>query len=273
MGYETDLGDIGVIDDGNAHEYVDELQSLSGEFGSGHMERNYSTHGLGTYAPQCRVDPIPRSQWDDHIKRQDDEESSPWHHHKASNVPILDQNGHPYCWMFGTVAGVMNRYAAQGLPVPFLSATGPAAQGKNWRQRGGWAGEAIEYIGKYGIPTTATWPQNSMDRSLPNNHEQQLDAQRHGIVDFEELPSRNFEMAMSCLLSPQNPRPVTLGLMWWGHLVCGLRAVKIGRGYGIVIVNSWKKSWGDGGYKALVESKATAQEQIAICDVKPRAAD
>jgi len=158
-------------------------------------------------------------------------------------------------------------------PVPFLSATAPAAQGKNYRQQGGWAGEAIQYIEKYGLPTVDTWPQHSLDRSLAGNHEQQLDAGRHGIVSFEEIQARSFDMAVSCLLDPDNPCPVTLGLMWWGHLVCGLRAVKVdSRPYGILIVNSWKKTWGDGGFKVLVENKATAHEYVAIRSVKVRAA-
>ena len=167
----------------------------------------------------------------------------------------------------------MNRYAAQGLPVPFLSATAPAAQGKDFRQEGGWAGEAVEYIEKYGLPTIDTWPQHSLDRSLVKNHEQELDAKRHGIVEFEELPQESFDAAASCLLDPYNPSPVTLGLMWWGHLVCGLRLVKVERNtYGILIVNSWSRKWGENGFKVLVESKATAHEYVAIRNVKARAA-
>lgn len=273
MAYITDLGSVGVIDDSNYSDYVVELNDLSGSFGSGHIERDYAKHGLGTYASPTKQKVYARTQWDDLIKRQDDFNTSPYHHHIASNVEILDQNGYPYCWMFGTVAGVMNRYAAQGLPVPFLSATAPAAQGKNYRQQGGWAGEAIEYIGRFGIPTVKTWPQHSLDPSLARDHEQQLEAKMHGIVRFEEVPQQAFEVAMSVLLDPDNPAPVTLGLMWWGHLVCGLRAVKIARDeYGILIVNSWKKTWGEGGFKVLTESKATAHEYVAIREVLARAA-
>ena len=174
--------------------------------------------------------------------------------------------------MFGTVAGVMNCYATTGLEVPHLSATAPAAQGKNYKQEGGWAGEAIRYIGQYGLPTVDTWPEKSIDRRHARSHEQELDAKRHGIVEFCEIPQKGFDVAASLLLHPQRPRPVTLGLMWWGHLVCGLRLVKVGRGYGILIVNSWGRSWAEGGFKVLVESKATAHEYVGIMNVKPRSA-
>jgi len=272
MSYSTDFGNIGVIDDSNAQLYVEENKVLSGAFGSGMVKRDYALHGLGSYANVFSGEIIPRSKWDDLIKRQDDNESSPYHHHIASDVEVLDQNGYPYCWMYGTVAGVMNRYASQGLPVPFLSATAPAAQGKDYKQEGGWAAEAIPYIEKYGLPTVDTWPQHSLDRKLAKNHEQQLDAARHGIVQFEELPQSNFDAAASCLLDPYNPSPVTLGLMWWGHLVCGLRLVKVDRNtYGILIVNSWTREWGENGFKVLVESKATAHECVAIRNVKVRA--
>lgn len=274
MSYVTDLGaNPTIIDDSNADFFRAQIMDSSTPFMGGYRERDYVNFKLGHYAPTYRGKIYPRSQWDDLIKQQDDNHSSPWHTHTTQKVPVLNQSNWGYCWCFGTVAGVMNRYAAQGLtPTPHLSAMGPALQGKRGRNEGGWAGEAIRYIGEYGIPTVQTWPETAANLSLAREPAVVADAARHGLVEFEELRSQQFDAAMSCLLDPRDPCPVTLGLMWWGHLVCGLRAVKIDRNtYGIVIVNSWTARWGDNGYGVLVESKATAHEQVAIRRVTPRA--
>lgn len=270
--YLTPLGSIPIIDNSNMDAVLASSTGPGSTFSTGYSLRNYAAHPFATYAPEYSGQRIPRNQWDELLDLQDKNESSPWHVHVRNNLPILDQNGLPYCWMYGTVAGVMNRYAAQGIdPVPHLSATGPAAQGKRWREQGGWAGEAIEYIERYGIPTVDTWPEHSMQRSLVDNHQQKLDAAQHKIVSFQEIQSRDFDAAVSALIDPLNPTPVTLGLAWWGHLVCGLRAVKIAGGrYGILIVNSWTKKWGENGYAVLAQDKATAHEYVRIASVQPR---
>lgn len=273
MAYTTNLGSNPlIIDDSNAHEFAEQVRDPSTPFSGGYVNRDYARFPFGHYAPPFSGQIIPRSQWTDLIKRQDDNETSPLHVHKKNKLPILDQNGLPYCWGYGVTAAIMNRYAAFGMqPVPHLSATSCAAQIKGFRKQGGWAGEFIKGLAKYGLATVQTWPEHSMDRSLVSNNAVRLDMQRHGIVEFEELPSQNFEAAISALLNPYNPCPVTMGLGWWGHLVCGLRAVVIEPGrFGIAGANSWTAQWGDHGYFVLAESKATAQEYVAVRRIKPR---
>lgn len=260
-----------IIDDDNAYRFRQEVDDPTTPFTGGFLERDFSVYGEGFYAPRYTRSVIPRRDWPDLIKRQDEYKNSPWHFEKHYGIPVLDQNGLGYCWMYGVVAGVMNRYACQGIPVPHLSATGPAAQGKRWKNEGGWAGEAVRYIDEFGIPTVDTWPEHYFKRDILT-HEMELDAARHKIVEFEELESQNFDMAMSCLLDPEGADPVTLGLMWWGHLVCGVRGIMDGNKFGIVIKNSWKPSWGDGGFAVLMESKATAHEYLRVKRVTPRAA-
>lgn len=260
-----------IIDDSNADQFVQ--QSRDDGFSTGYEPRPYDTQPEGFFAPVFNSPIIPRSQWDDHIKRQEDEQSSPDHWRIRGGVPVLDQNGYGYCWMYGPVGAIMTAYAQTGGYVPHLSAMGPAAQGKNWRNQGGYGGEAIRYIERFGIPELSVWPEHKNDRSLPNKPEVKASAEKHKVVEFLELPRSNFNALMSVLLDPINPRPVTMALNWWGHLVYGVKAVKISAGkYGVKIVNSWKPSWGDQGTSVLTESKATAFEQIAIQRVKVRAA-
>ena len=261
--YLSDLGRMPVIDDANFHHYAEE--SADSGFGRGYVERDYRRFEQGFYAPRYSGPVFPRSQWDDLIKMHDENESSPDHWRIRGEVPVLDQNGYGYCWCYGTVGAVMVAYAQTGITAPKLSATSVAAQGKNWRNEGGWAGEAIEYIKRFGIAELNVWPEHSMNRSLPQQEAVKRSAARHNIVEFLELPRQNFDAAVSAILDPANPRPITLGLMWWGHLVYGVRVVKIDRrSYGIKIVNSWRPSWGENGCAVLAENKATAHEYVAI---------
>ena len=211
-----------------------------------------------------------RKDWPELMALQEKERTSPLHIHKDYKVPVLSQEFTGYCWMFGVVAGVMNRYAAMDGVAPLLSAAGPACQGKAFVNEGGWGEEAVGYIDQYGIPTTATWPNCSFDRDLPNRPSVRRESGLHGLVQYEMLGSYDFDGTMSALLCPYNSSPVSLGLMWWGHLVLGLQAIRYQGEWGIVFVNSWDYDWGDGGYGVLLGKKANPTEAVVIKSIKPR---
>ena len=255
-----------VIDDSNASFFERQVSDPRQPFQGGFEV----TDVLQGFAAPYSRSIIPRSEWDDHIRRQEEQCSSPDHWRLSAKVPVLDQNGYGYCWCYGTVGAIMTAYAQMGDLAPHLSAMGPAWQGKNGRNQGGWAGEAIKYIKKYGIPTLDVWPEHS-NRVDPRDEAVKRSAAMHNIVGYEELPRNNFDALVSALLDPERPVPVTMGLNWWGHLIYGVKAVRIRSGqYGVKIVNSWKPSWGQEGCSVLAESKAKAFEQIAITQVKPR---
>lgn len=95
-------------------------------------------------------------------------------------------------------------------------------------------------------------------------------ANRHKVTASLELPQNNFAALVTSLTHPKFARPVTMGLNWWGHLVCAVRAVALDGGkFGILIVNSWGDDWGQAGCGVLVESKSIAFEQIRIERVTP----
>lgn len=269
MSFASDLGSNPfIIDDYNAKDFVEQITDSDTRFAGGYETRDYRKNGLGSYAPVFDGTVIRRTAWDDHIKRQEDEQSSPDHWRIAGQVPVLDQGSWGYCWCYGLVGAFMTSVAMTGVsPVERLSAMAVAYQVKRGRNQGGWAGEAIEGVDRFGLPTDAVWPNRKPDPrgDLARSEAVKRSAARGKLAEFEELPRSSFDHLASALLDPVNPRPVTLGLNWWGHLVYATKLVKIDRNrYGVKIVNSWRESWGDQGTAILTESKGTAYEQISI---------
>lgn len=211
-----------------------------------------------------------RKDWPELMALQEKHRTSPYHIHKDYKVPVLSQKSTNYCWMFGTVAGMMNRYAMMDGVSPLLSPAGPACQGKNYRNEGGWGREAVEYIKEYGVPTQSAWPNCSFNKKLPEQPSVKKSSKKHNIVQFELCERYDFDTVMSALLDPYNSSPVTLGLLWWGHLVLGLQAIRYDGEWGIVFVNSWDYNWGEGGYGVLLGDKANPTEAVVIKSIKPR---
>ena len=215
----------------------------------------------------------PKSDWVELIELQKKNQSSPLHVHKGNGIKILSQGRYGYCWMYGTVNCVLNRYAAQGIdPVPDLNPHATAAMGKQYRNKGGYAIEATNYISQLGIPEYDVWPAYSNDRSLASDPKVIASASKHKLVTFEEAPRNSFETVMSALLCPVDPSPVTLAFGWWKHLVAGLRAVYRGSGrsieYGLEFVNSWGKKWGQAGFGTVWNGKAVPFESVVVRSVK-----
>ncbi len=211
-----------------------------------------------------------RKDWPELMALQEKHRTSPLHVHQDYKVPVLSQERTNYCWMFGTVAGVMNRYAAMDGVAPLLSPAGPACQGKAYVNEGGWGEEAVGYIDQFGIPTQDVWPNCSFNEKLPSRPSVKISSSLHNVVQYEIMGNYDFDGVMSALLCPYNSSPVTLGLSWWGHLVLGLQAVRYSGEWGIVFVNSWDYDWGDGGYGVLLGEKANPTEAVVIKSIKPR---
>lgn len=259
-----------VIDDSNASYFERAVKDPSDLSSIGGFEAGQVETGLFRSFSRSI---IPRSDWDDLIREQDEKRTSPDHWRLWGNVPVMNQGTFGYCWMYGPGGAVNTAYAQQGMKGLRLNPFMTAWLIKNGRNVGGWAGEAFQGIDKWGIPEESVWPPDVKNGSLLRNHEVELSAKMHIHAEKEELPRENFDALVSCLLDPERPRPVTLGLQWWGHLIYATKAVKIdSRNYGVKIVNSWKPTWGEDGCAVLAENKAKAFEQVAITSVKPRVA-
>jgi hypothetical protein len=267
MSYTTRLTGYSVFDEHSATKLVNDINhSLPGgeRFFSGYRPRDFAAAPFGTYSAPFALDLIPRNEWAERAEALDAAKATPEHLATFYKVPILNQKTLPYCWCYGVVGAMATSYAQSGTPIGYLSATSAAAKIKNYVKLGGWAGEAIEGIQRFGVSSVEHWPEAVLDRRY-DTAEQRENAQMHKAVEFEELPSQSFDAVATALLSGF---PVTLGLNWWGHLVFATRLVVLGRGsYGVIIRNSWGDDWENKGRAVLTEARATPHEAFSIRSV------
>jgi len=253
-----------IIDDVN---FADVVQSgIEGGMGTGYDTANAMP--FGTVANAAKITRIREADYAEHIARQDRDESSPFHWFRRFEVPILNQSDWPYCWQYGLVGAAQTSYAMTGQNSPHFNAHFPAWLGKNGAKRGGWAGEGLQNIEKFGLPEIGVFPGYPDNRAAFERGEVVVSAEKHKVVEFSELPRNDLNALCSVLLDPINPRPVTMGLNWWGHLVYAIKVTP----RGILIANSWGSNWGEQGLSVLAWNKSVAFEQIAVERVKARAA-
>lgn len=242
----------------------------------GLISRNYDIEPVGSVLPAHFGPLFPRADWPELIKLQEQRKASPLDVHKWSETTVLDQGRLKYCWAFSVTAAVMNRYAFSGInsPVPHLSATAAAAQGKRFRNAGGYASEGCQYIQKYGLPSVEFWPEQSLDRTLAKDPNVKKSAKKHDLVTFGDLDGNDLDLAISALIDPDESSPVTFSLPWWRHAVCGLKIRYRGgsptklESYGLTFVNSYGLEWGQNGYNTIWGDQLRGNEYIVVKQVK-----
>jgi len=232
--------------------------------------------GDGGFPKQTSLRPFsgkryPRSDWRELMDLQEKQESSPWHHWKTAGIKVKNQDTSSWCWCFGTIGAVQNRYAQQGMGDTQLSAASVAGpiMGYN-KDRGGWGQYAVEHIQEHGVAQKSVWPELSIDRSLENNQSVINNRFQFDICDFEMHDRFDIDSVVSSLLCPIDPQPVTVGYLWWGHLVFANRATFVDGKIALTVVNSWGDDWNGDGTAVLVgEEKCSPDEAISISCVKP----
>lgn len=229
----------------------------------GYEARDYSSQPVGT-AECCSPLPsnflIPRSDWAELVQEQEKRKATLTHTRARAGIKTYWQNGTNHCWAFGSVKAAAIVRAYQGLPTLDFSPTMVACLARNYGNVGGNTFHAIPVMAKVGIATTKTWTLNRISRNF-DTPEMRQEAALNRLREWYELPSNSFAAAASCLLRGM---PVILGLAWWGHMVCGLRLVVLGRdAFGIEIDNSHGEGYGNKGLAILDERRATAFDQAA----------
>lgn len=258
MKINTDLGRFSLIDDEASRALATDRSS---EHLRGYTGRNYDRHPFGSMPwRNMPIRTIPRSEWKDRIEEGNAKKLFAFHHNARAKVPILNQRQTNYCWINAVVGAIMAVRAQSGLPTVNLSSASAGAPGKNYRNVGGWTGEAIGYIQEYGLVPHELWPNDAIQRSY---FRETRDVAKHfGVGQWWELRPKSFDEVMTCCLLGL---PVAVGLLWWGHAVYYSAPVAIGANeFGVICDNSWGERWEEQGRVVLAESKATPDEANAI---------
>lgn len=292
-----------LIGDHNFHQYQPP-PTVDGEVKSyGLIPRDYKTHPRGCYSSIHAIDVplIDQGEWPQRLK------DLAANHALLSDIrlkgnagqpiPSRDQNGKGYCWAHSGTSATLIVRATANLPYADLSAYAVACTIKSYRDEGGWGAQGVDFMADKGIPTSATWPQQSMSRSN-DNAATWADAAKHKITEgFIDLAAaqydRNlsFNQVASLLLSGV---PVVVDYNWWSHSVCAIDLVDgaaqrgvyrdlttgkipqlsafdqewgmsdpVTAGFGVRIWNSWGDSWSDRGMGTLSGSKAIPDGAVA----------
>lgn len=295
-----------VIHDGNRPLWED--PTVNGSTAKrGLIPRDYGAYPVGCYAgikPFHSVDltPYAPGDWKALLKeRRDAGALLSFHRRRGNNggiIPSRDQNGKGYCWAHSGISAHLLVRAAAGQPYADLSAYAIACQIKNFRDEGGWGAQGVDWQIEHGVPTSKTWPQQSMNPANVNA-DMKADSMLHrvdeGWIDLQAAQydrRLTYAQVVTCQL---NCEPTINDYNWWSHSVCGMEPVDgasiyavcrdygsgklvtlqdfervwdmnddVTQGIGQKIWNSWSDAWSDQGEGILPPSKCVPDGSVAL---------
>ena len=263
----SDIGGMPVITDDNAGQFINPVTD-------GHRRlcslaprdmNRYPVGGCG-FAALRPFNQYTKTEIIERIKQRDAARSGLRHILDSKGVPVKDQDGIPYCWIYSTVHTMEIAYAVQGDGYLPLSATAAGTLITRGVSRGGYGAEAIDFLSKHGTCREQDWPEHQINLKYHSDKIDQM-AENNMITDWGELPSGNLDQLAAAVL---NNFPVTIGLQWWGHQVTIIDVVLLpGDVIGFVFNNSWGTRWGDNGRGVLTPQKARGDMFYPI-SVRPR---
>ena len=226
-----------------------------------------SVYGALPFAQPAKVDLIPYEEWPDRIADEERNQSSLWHVWQDSKIGVLMQGQLNYCWGFSGVTALMLERELQGLPYVPLSPSSVVAPIVGYMNRGGYIEDCLKGMMDQGASSTDYVPQatNRAQEFKPGWRE---DAHQYRVTMWADVPADHQTQGTMLFLK----RPVPVGLNFWGHSVLFLRVLdrypKLKANnpnrYGTKYLNSWDKTWGDGGCGILEGSKQVADQAYAI---------
>ena len=239
-------------------------------FGKGYVGRDYGAEPLGFARPQFPQEfYVPSNEWIERIEDLDANKAQVIDHRWERGFKSLDQGSTNYCWCAGPTGGYHYLRAMAGLPHVDMSTAAVAAVVKNYRNVGAWAGDALQYMEKYGSVPQSLWPQAAIDRKYDTDQVRRTRDQ-YKVLESFDLPDKSFHALVSSLL---RGFPTTVGYQYWSHLVLAVGLTVHGSDpesdVGVIIQNSWSDNWKDRGTAVLMREKATPDEAIAMRQVTP----
>lgn len=258
-----------IIDDTNANQLAVDTIGPDGKARlRGRIPRDYTLEPFGAlaFAQPFDIPLIPRSEWTVRIQQMEQTKTRLSDLLLRAGIPSKDQDGTNYCWANAPTTCIETLRCVNGDPYVPLSPASVAAPIKNFRNQGGWGGEALEYIVAHGIASTEFWPEAAIKKQYWTE-EEKANAMLHIVTEWLELRSRNFDQLMTCLLLRI---PVAIGLNWWSHEIAAIDPVVISTNkFGVRFRNSWSDSYGSKGFSILNESKATPDDAVAPLTTLP----
>lgn len=256
-----------IIHDGNFRDYLSPIEpNEQGHHGL--RPRSFDVHPVGCYsfARPFDLPLIPEGEWQARLDAQIAAKAqlSDVRNRSGPNggpIPSRDQNGKGYCWAHSSTSAALIVNAIAGNPFADFSAYAVACIIKGYRDQGGWGAESLEWIAANGLPTSKTWPQQSMARSN-DNQAMRAEAAKHKFTEWMDLADGGSllkQQLITCLLLGI---PVVSDFNWWSHSVLTIDLVSINP-FKTRIWNSWGDSWSSNGTGILEGSKALPNGALA----------
>jgi len=262
MSFSSDLSNIPVIDDSNFHEFEEVIAADGQPFGRG-WEEKPENEDEGFAAP-FPLPVIPRSEWADRIEEGERTKSFLSHLGDRAGIKRKNQARTNYCWIHGPVTAMEYLRAASGDDYVELSPASVGAPMTNYANAngnpagvGGWGTKGLKYLAEHGVCSTATWPNNRIDKRL-DNAASRAERAKYRVTEWWDV--RGFEQVMTCLLLRI---PVPVGLGWWGHLVMATDPVVRDGQFGYLFDNSYGATYGKNGRAVVIGQKAIPNDACA----------
>lgn len=202
---------------------------------------------------------IPRSEWQARIEEMEATKTSIPALCDQAGLKVKDQQQTEFCWANGPTHCVEVVRTIEGQKPIVLSAASVACRVNGFVNRGGWGGDALDFIIEHGIVPADQWPNTAINRQYLTDANVQL-ALKYRVTEWWELAPKNLDQLVTCLLLRI---PVAVGYSWWGHEVTAVKPLWLDGTVALEIDNSWGTSWGDNGRGTIQGSRM--QPDDAVC--------